>query len=325
MRYLLVMRWFLLLILPVSASAQHFDLYACMTVTKEYVVGAKLPPSGFFVNRAGEWKHLGYNHPFIFSLDYDPADPSVVYLAAGNGLIRSSAGGWRFLTGSDVTELRDVFVDRDDPATVYYAYSHGIRVSHDRGATWKEIGEPLHRRFTETIRASRGVIVVGGEEGIFRSQDGGATWNIAGAAGFQVTRVEQSPHNACDWAATTQGGGVFLSHDCATTFENSGRAGAGATLYDVAFDPAQAQRLAVAGWGPGVVLSEDGGKTWEPRNGGLPSTEVVSVIFDPAARGRMYASVRDDGLYVSNDAGLHWSKQGLDGSVVNRMRFIPVK
>jgi hypothetical protein len=49
---------------------------------------------------------------------------------------------------------------------------------------------------------------------------------------------------------------------------------------------------------------------------------VVSVIFDPDVRARMYASVRDDGLYVSNDAGLNWVKQGLDGSVINRMRFI---
>ena len=46
------------------------------------------------------------------------------------------------------------------------------------------------------------------------------------------------------------------------------------------------------------------------------------MIFDPDVRGRMYASVRDDGLYVSNDAGMHWVKQGLDGSVVNRMRFV---
>lgn len=319
------MRWMALLaILPVTASAQ-FNLYACMTVTKEYVVGAKLPPSGLFVKGANGWTHAGYNHPFLFSLDYDPADPSVVYLAAGNGLIRSSSSGWKILTGSDVTELRDVFVDRADPATIYYAYSHGIRVSHDRGATWKEIGAPLHRKFTETIRAWRGVIVAGGEEGIFRSDDGGATWNIAGAAGFQVTRVEQSPHNACEWAATTQGGGVFLSHDCAKTFENTGRTGVGATLYDLAFDPSQAGRMAVAGWGPGVVVSDDGGKTWTPRNSGLPTAEVVSVIFDPAAPGRLYASVRDEGLYVSEDSGAHWTKQGLGGSVVNRMRFVPSK
>jgi photosystem II stability/assembly factor-like uncharacterized protein len=323
------MRWLLLFaVLPAPLSAQ-FSLYVCMTVTREYVVGAKLPPSGLVLKGAdGRWQHAGYNHPFIFSLDYDPSDPSILYLAAGNGLIRASEHGekWKILTGSDVTELRDVSVDRNAPGTIYFAHSHGIRVSRDRGATWEEIGTTLHRKFTEAVRADRrqaGALVAGGEEGIFRSEDSGRSWHIAGAAGFQVTRIEQSPHDGCEWAATTQGGGLFASHDCAKTFENTGRIGVGATLYDIAFDPMDVKRIAVAGWGPGIAISEDGGKTWQSRNTGLPVPEVVSVIFDPVVRGRVYSSVRDDGLYVSNDAGRNWSKQGLDGSVINRMKFVP--
>jgi photosystem II stability/assembly factor-like uncharacterized protein len=291
-----------------------------MTVTREYSVGAPYPASGLFI----DGKHVGFSHPFLFSLDYDPADPSIVYLAAGNGLIRASEHGskWKILTGSDVTELRDVSVTHD---AIYFAHSHGIRVSRDRGATWEEIGGTLHRKFTEAIRADRnhaGVVVAGGEEGLFRSEDGGRNWKIAGAAGFQVTRIEQSSAD-CEWAATTQAGGVFVSHDCAKSFESAGRFGVGATLYDLAFDPLSPTRVAVAGWGPGVAISDDGGKTWQARNSGLSVLEVVGVIFDSAVKGRMYASVRDDGLYVSDDAGAHWSKQGLDGSVINRMKFVP--
>ncbi len=321
------MRWLVILgAVAVRLSAQ-FNLYACMTVTKEYVVGAKLPPSGLFVKGAnGIWTHTGFNHPFIFSLDYDAVDPSVLYLAAGNGLIRAAGDKWRILTGSDVTELRDVSVGPDD--AIYFAHSHGIRVSRDHGESWQEIGATLHRKFTESIRVDRlhsDVVLAGDEEGVFRTEDNGHTWRIAGAAGFQVTRIEQSPHDECEWAATTQSGGVFLSHDCAKTFENTGRVGVGATLYDVAYDVLVAKRIAVAGWGPGVVISDDGGKSWQARNGGLPTTEVVSVIFDPVVKDRMYASVRDEGLYVSNDAGRSWTKQGLDGSVVNRMKFIPAR
>jgi photosystem II stability/assembly factor-like uncharacterized protein len=319
------MRWlWLLAVIPVASSAQ--TLFACATTTKEYVVGAKLPPSGLFSkDRDGQWQHTGFNHPFIFSLDYDPSDPSIVYLASGNGLIRVSGEKWKILTGSDVTELRDVAVASD--GTIYFAHSHGIRMSRDRGATWEEVGATLHRKFTEAIRVDRshaGTLVAGGEEGIFRSEDRGASWQIAGAAGFQVTRIEQSPHDGCEWVGATQGGGVFFSHDCAKTFENVGRIGVGATLYDLAFDPLQEKRMAVAGWGPGIAISEDGGRTWQSRNSGLPTSEVVAVIFDPVVRGRIYASVRDEGLFVSSDAGRSWSKQGLDGSVVNRMKFIPV-
>ena len=273
------------------------------------------------------WQHEGYNHPFLTAIDYD-LDPSIIYLSAGNALIRATDHGqtWKFLTGSDVTELRDVAVDRNAPGTIYFAYCHGIRVTHDRGATWQEIGAGLHRKYTEALRVDRrqaGVLIAGGEEGIFRSEDAGGKWRIAGAAGFQVTRIEQSPHDPCEWLGTTQKGGLFASHDCGKSFENVGRVGVGRNLYDVAFDPTDAKRIALGGWDPGVVVSEDGGRTWQPRNTGLPGLAVVSVIWDPVKSGRIYASVSEAALYVSDDAGKSWSKDGLEGTAVNRLKFIP--
>ena len=167
------------------------------------------------------------------------------------------------------------------------------------------------------------MLLAGGEEGIFRSENAGGTWRIAGAAGFQITRIEQSPHDPCEWLATTQKGGLFASHDCGKTFENVGRVGVGRNLYDLAFDPMDSKRIAIAGWDPGVLVSEDGGLTWQPRNTGLPRLAVVSVIFDPVTPGRIYASVSEDALYVSADGGRSWSKEGLEGTAVNRMKFIP--
>jgi hypothetical protein len=319
-------RIFLLLAaLPVFAQPA---LYLCAGAPKEYVVGAKLPPSGLFRKAASGWEHRGYNLPFLFALDYDPADPSVIYLAAGNGLIRAENGGakWTILTGSDITELRDVWVDRTTPGKIYFAYSHGIRVSRDRGATWREIGGALHRKFTESIRADRtksGVLVAGGEEGLFRSEDDGEHWRLAGAAGFQIMHIEQSPHDPCFWLATTQGGGAFASHNCGKSFESAGNVGVDRNLYDIAFDPAAANRIAVAGWGPGVTVTEDGGKTWITRTTGLPRPDVISIAFDPAKPGRLYAGVYEEGVYVSEDAGRTWAKSGIDGSSAFRMKFIP--
>jgi photosystem II stability/assembly factor-like uncharacterized protein len=322
-------KYYWLLFVPVSLAAQA-TLYTCASSTKDYVVGAKLPASGlFFKDGSGAWQHVGYNHPLLFGLDYDPADPETIYLAAGNGLIRASDGGrkWKILTGSDVTELRDVTVDRNAPGTIYFAHSRGIRVTHDRGATWSELSAGLHRKFTEALRVDRtkaGVLVAGGEEGIFRSEDGGGHWSLAGASGFQISHIEQSPHDPCEWLATTQAGGLFGSGDCGRSFENTGgRIGVGGNLYDVAFDPSAAGRIAVVGWGPGVAISEDRGKTWQLRNRGLPGPQVVSVVFDPGVKGRLYISVHDDAVYVSNDSGKSWTKDGLDGTAVNRMRFVP--
>jgi hypothetical protein len=298
-----------------------------MATTKGYVVGAKLLPSGVFKRTAGgEWRQVGFSHPFVFTLDYDFREPSKIYIAAGNGILRVDPGErtWTILTGHDVTEARDVTIDRD--GAIYFGHTAGIRVSRDGGATWRELGGGLRRKYTETIRADReraGVLLAGTEEGLFRSDDSGASWRLVGAAGFQVLYVTQSPHEPCHWLASTERGGLFVSRDCGRSFENSGEAGVGRNLYDIAFDPTSADRIAVCGWGPGVMVSTDGGKTWEARNAGLPRTDIWSVAFDPVHSGRLYSSVHEEALYVSDDAGVTWRKEGLEGSIVYRMKFIP--
>jgi photosystem II stability/assembly factor-like uncharacterized protein len=165
--------------------------------------------------------------------------------------------------------------------------------------------------------------VAGGEEGIFRSEDDGKTWHLSGAAGFQILRIDYSPHDACFWLATTQQGGLFTSHDCGRTFENSGRLGVGDNLYDIAFDPTQPGRIAIAGWKTGVAISVDNGKTWQQRIAGLPTSNVTSIAFDPEHSGRLFAAVHEEALYVSSNSGATWVKDGLEGSRVNRLRFVP--
>ncbi len=323
------MHWsFLILAAALPAAAQPV-LYACANITKDYVVGAKLPSSGMFRRGIdGKWQHIGYNHPLIFGFAADPRDPASLLLAAGNGLLRATGAGlnWTQLTGSDVTELRDVAVDPNAAGAIYFGHTAGIRASHDNGRTWQELGGSLRRKFTETIRVDprrSGVLIAGTEEGIFRSEDDGRTWRLAGASGLQILRIEVSPHDACFWLASTQGGGLFASRDCGVTFENNGALGVGRNLYDIAFDPTVRNRIAVAGWGPGVAVSSDGGKTWSLRNGGLPRPEVTSVAFDPARSGRLFAAVHEEAVYVSEDAGLTWKVDGLETSHVNRMRFVP--
>jgi photosystem II stability/assembly factor-like uncharacterized protein len=323
------MRWLLLAaVLPLPLVGQY-SLYTCMVTSKDYVVGAKLPPSGIFRKPpTGEWRHAGYNHPFINAVDYDPADTGTLYVAAGNGLIRVREQGekWTILTGSEVTELQDVSVDRHAPGTIYFSHTAGIRVSHDGGVTWNDASAGLHRKYTAAIRVDTrksGFLVAGNEEGIFRSEDGGKSWRPAGAAGFQVLHVEQSPHDACYWMAATQDGGLFVSTDCGVSFESGGNLGVGRNIYDIAFDPNDAHRVAVAGWGLGVAVSDDLGKTWQSRAAGLPSSAVWSVAFDPAKAGRLYAGVHEEALYVSQDYGKTWTRDGLEGSRVFRLKFVP--
>ena len=310
-----------------AVHAQH-RLHAVGAATKNWVVGFPLQSSGLFVKSdSGKWENPGHRHPQIHGIVSDGNEAGVLYLAAGNGCIRvdSRKPGWRILTGSDVTELQDISIGAD--GSIVFAHTTGIRVSTDHGATWREVAAPLPRRYVSAIVADRlkaGRIVAGTDIGLYATFDSGRTWTLSGAAGFQIMRIAQSPHDPQLVLAVTQQGGLFRSDDGGNRFESSGRVGVGDNLYDIAFDSTDPKRIALCGWGPGVVVSEDGGKTWQSRNAGLPSHEIWSIAFDPDHPGRLYASAHEDALYVSDDAGRTWRQDGLPGSIVYRMAFLPI-
>src|SRR5437763_12781779 len=132
-----------LVLLTQFPAAAQYTPDPCMATTKNYVVAAALLPSGIFLKTAaGEWRHPGYNQPFITALDYDVRDPRTLYVAAGNGLLRLTDEGrrWKILTGSDVTELRDVAGDQNTPGTVYFGHTGGIAGTHDGGAGSQKAG-----------------------------------------------------------------------------------------------------------------------------------------------------------------------------------------
>lgn len=320
----------LVFLLAAGASGQtRHTLHACVVNAKSWVVGAKLTASGLIrYDEAQGFQQLGFVNPMILAADYDRRDPSVLYLAAGNGLIRATEGGrkWRITTGWDVTELRDVTVDPNTPGTVYFSHTAGIRKSTDGGANWQPADTGIREKYCETLQADRaraGRVVAGCVNGVFLTEDGGATWRRTGAEGIQVRRVAQSPHQSEEWLAGTQMAGLLRSIDGGRSWEAAGDVAVERNLYDIAFDPTQPGRIALAGWGTGVLVSEDNGKSWERRGRGLPRWEIWSVAFDPGHPGRLYANVHEEALFVSDDSGVTWRKAGLDGAFIYRLHFFP--
>lgn len=314
--------WFLL---PAAEPAAH-KLYACGITSRGWVVGMKLPPSGLFLSSPRDWEHLGFIHPAIETLDYDPRDPRVIYLAAGNGCIRSADGGvtWRITTSWDMTELKDVSVDRNRPDTVWVALPDGIGVTRDAGRSWARRGPVTPRKFTQTIRVDRaqaGRVLAGGEAGLFLTGDDGAAWRHV-LADVQVADVAQSPHDAGEWMAATQDGGVWLSRDSGQQWRRIDGFPAG-VVYNISYDATTPGRIAAAGWSFGVMVSVDGGRRWTPRTAGLPSQHVWRAAFDPDHAGRLWASVHEEALFASSDAGANWRSAGLPGSIVNDLIFVP--
>lgn len=311
-----------------AAEPRAHRLYVCGMESKGYVVGAKLPPSGLFLFQPPHWTQLGFNHPAINAATYDPRDPRVLYLAAGNGCIRSSDGGkhWRVLTSWQMTELQDVALDPARPQEIYVALSDGIGFSPDAGRTWSHRDAGIARKFVQTIAVDRtraGRVFAGAEQGIFRSEDSGLHWTLAGANGSMITHLEQSPTEPGHWMATAERGGLFLSTDNGHTWSTAPGIPTDHALYNVSLHPHHANIAAVCGWHLGIRISEDGGRSWQQRSAGLPSQKIWRVAFDPAHARRLWASVHEEAAFYSDDLGTTWTRAAMDGSIIREFLFVP--
>lgn len=323
------MKLLFLAALATSALAEH-RLYLAGTVSKGHIVGTRLKPSGLFLRTDSGWWNVGLHHPNIHALDFDPRNPKILYLAAGNGCLKSLDGGytWAQTTGWEITEPQAVSVDPQAPDHVYLALPDGIYVSRDGSKSWQraESGLAEGHKYTQTIRVDRtsqGRVIAGTESGVYLTTDGGEHWRAVGAAGAMVNHVAQSPHDPKVWIAVTQAHGALLSRDGGESWNPIRGVPKEHSLYNASFDPRDARRIAICGWGLGVVVSADGGATWTPRNAGLPNFKLWRVAFDPDAAGRLWVSPHEEPLQVSGDAGATWKDAGLDGSRAYDFVFIP--
>lgn len=320
----------ILAILPAPALSQPSPhrLYVCGMESKGYVVGAKLPPSGLFLYQPPAWRQLGFNHPNIATVTYNIRDPRILYIAAGNGCIRSADSGktWRILTSWQMTEIQDVALDSLNPTQILIALPDGIGYSDDDGRSWTHRDNGLPRKFVQTIKADRTRdrrFLAGTETGIYVSEDSGLHWLPTGANGAMITALTQSPAQPSLWMATSQRGGLFLSTDNARSFTKAENIPGQYALYNVALHPHDPNIAAVCGWHLGIRVSQDQGKTWLDRTPGLPSNHIWRVAFDPGHKQRLWASVHEEAVFYTDDLGLNWTRAGLEGSIVRDFVFIP--
>jgi ligand-binding sensor domain-containing protein len=293
------------------------------------VGGGKTGAAGPFRHETDtSWAHLGWGNTRNFGLDAVPSDPGSMFLACGNGVLRTLDDGasWKITTGWEITEVLDVVVDPNAPTHVYAATAYGVWRSPDRGDTWTEVNAGIpapQSTFTQTIEVDRrhaGHLVVGSEEGLFRTMSGGASWAPVGPRDVAIREVTQSTADPQLWVAGTEEKSVMISRDGGKTwaFVEAGIE----TVHAVAVDPADPNRLAAAGYEGGVHVSEDGGETW--RQTGLPDRRIHALTFDVRRTGRLWAGTLGDGVFHVEEAGTGWKHAGLDGAVVRDMQFLEV-
>ena len=141
-------------LLPTLTTAQ--TIYTVVLGNQIYVVGSSTLRSGLFVSydSAKSWKHIGPENLKAYSMDaVDSSEGRILYIAAGNGVHRSTDYGksWEVVTDWRMTEVMDVLVDQRSPNYIYTATAFGFWMSRDGGDTWENPEGPLKERYCYEI------------------------------------------------------------------------------------------------------------------------------------------------------------------------------
>lgn len=311
-----------------TSSETAPTLYAAVSIVGGYLVGGSFQESGLFAYRGEKWEHIGFKHPRIEAIAAHPEDPQILYLAAGNGVLRSLDGGnsWRIVTDWRQTLTKDVAVDPHAPNDLYLATPHGLWISRDRGDTWRFSNNGVKRPYVMTLGVdwSRpGHVLAGFEQGIYRSENGGLSWEQAGADGILITRIRQSASNPRLWLAATREGGLFVSRDGGTRWERNSGIPESALLYCLAIHPRDPNRWAIGGHQTGLWLTHDAGKTWKHVTDSLEDLTVKEVTFDPGPSQALLINLPGRDIYQTTDDGNSWTPLNLPGASVWEMEFLP--
>lgn len=304
------------------------EFYAALYWSIGMVTHEPQPPSGLH-SYAGDttWNHIGWNNIRVRGIGWHPAQPGIIFLACGNGVLRSRDYGdsWKLTTDWRITEALDVVPDPHNPQRVYIATGFGIWKSPDQGETWLERNQGIRERYCNAIVADRKVknrVIAGAWDGLYLSTDAANSWEPVGPRDVRITDLVQSEADPTRWLAATQENGLLLSNDNGIHWKVLPSPGNSLSLMSVAVDPLNADHLAAAGWGTGVYSSRNGGTSWTRRTRGLPTKDFYQVVFDPTQEGRLWAATVEKGVWYSDDMGKNWQNAGLYGTLVYDMVFI---
>ncbi len=293
----------------------------------------------------------------------DPAQPNVVYAAAGgNGVFKSGDRGdhWTKLSTFQFdTDFGPRTVGADylaaDPrnSQVLYAGSACLLFrSVDAGMNWQNLyaGKPYcgesgvlapDPRDSNTLFLGQ-LSFVEGDSSLRKTSDGGATWRQVwfSTDSYIVALAVDPAAPKTIYAGISRfaesSNGLLKSTDGG---ENWSEVSLGATVNVVTIDPVHPNTLYAAtttdnyseptGFA-GLSKSTDGGASWSAINTGLETllntgAPITALAFHPGNSDIIYAATSGNGVFRSMDGGAHWSafNQGLSNFDVRALASAP--
>lgn len=288
-------------------------IFMCVPNSRQHRLGqSQNPVIGLFISRdqGKTWQHRGWQESVRLFYAEMGAD-SILWGAAGNGVMRSADGGhtWKITTDWRVTEVLKVKVRPDLPSTVYAACAYGVFKTTDHGQNWRKVLD----RFSADILIDASepqTVLAAQEEGISISRDGGDTWQLCGLSGKGIRVLAQSPGVDKSWWAGTEDDGVFVSMDQGHTWQPRNHGLNHSTVYAIAFHPTDAKKIYLGTHEGGVYGSTDGGANWQRLCSGLGNAVVHSLVVLPSNPQVVLAGAINEGLFISRDAGQTWTFAG---------------
>ncbi len=341
-RHLSILTCLLLLALPLSAedNPPEFKLFAALGMTKSQKASPLPTDSGVFLYDTlnQRWRRFGPTIQQVNSMAADPSNPANIFLACGNGIVRSQNNGktWKMVTGWRESDITKIAVDPSNGQNVYAATAWGVVISRDGGDTWSEANTGLVEKLSKSIvvdHLNPTRLLVATTAGLFESMDSAASWEqVQSAPDIAILGLSRSLADTSLWVAGTEGGGVIISKDDGRTWKPSAPELSHANIYGVTTNPHDRRSMAAGGWTTGIWISTDGGAHWMNRSEGLPSMNVTKTAFDQTIPGRLWVSTFEEGTFYSDDLGETWRgdeiiKPGAAGSILGAfvvdLGFVP--
>ncbi len=264
--------------------------------------------TGLFVShdRGSRWERVGTQGdiPTIWSLAIDPVDPNILFAGTRpSGLYRSRDGGqhWEMLNAAIAREcsigetfVTAVVVDPADHRTIWAGVEiDGIYRSRDGGNTWTHLENGLHDPdIHDMVLAATQPrrLYASTESELFISENEGESWKAVGirqkwplpyARGLRVKTDDPSVlYAGCGQTTTGEKGYVLRSSDFGETWDTLAfPADTNATIWGLATNPADPNRIVAFSLFGEVHITEDAGASWRKVSRGFG--EIRSAVWVP--------------------------------------------
>ena len=267
---------------------------------------------------------------------------SFVYAGTNNGVFRSTDLGetWTAtntgITSNSVLSLAQFPAGSADSSYIFAGTNGGIFCSKDNGSTWRACGLPNDQFSSNSFLAASGSMLLAGSgymkassdkfghsigwQGningsvIFLSTDNGSTWTEAdlGLAGLN-TRLGSLIVNGSDIFAGTYPGGVFISTNGGTSWENSSF---GMNNTNVHALVASESYIFAGTTGGGVNISMNNGLNWTASNFGLTDITIYALAISGSnlfagtlmKTGSQNIPIYNNDVFFTSDHGTTWAK-----------------